>query len=187
MAVARDEAVRQTQILPTRGWGFLAPRLRGEGTTARRAWRGAYVRRLVAVDAVIAGIAACVGYLVRFGSADTSSTEVPFALALLLPAVWVLAMLVGRAYEERFLWEGPEEFRRVFVAAMMVLAGVGTVSWALQLEVARGFVVLALPLATALTIAARYVQRQVLHRAWERVLEACPDPKAPPIPVTLRR
>ena len=48
---------------------------------------------------------------------------------------------------------------------MMLLATVGTVSWAFQLEVARGFVIVALPLATLLTLAQRYVQRQLLHRA----------------------
>ncbi len=166
MAVTRDEAVRQPEIVRTRGWGFVAPRLRGEGTTARRAWRGAYVRRLIGVDAVMAGLAACVGYLVRFSPAEGAAVQrVPFLVAVLLPAVWVLAMLVARAYEQRFLWVGPEEFRRVAFAAVMMLAAVGTVSWAFQLDVARGFVVLALPLATVLTLAARYAQRKALHRA----------------------
>jgi exopolysaccharide biosynthesis polyprenyl glycosylphosphotransferase len=40
---------------------------------------------------------------------------------------------------------------------------VGTVSWALKLEVARGFVVLALPLATLLTLVQRYAHRKWLH------------------------
>lgn len=165
MAVARDDSVRLSQPVRGRGWNVLAPRLRGEGTVARRAWRGTYVRRLVATDAVIAGVAAAVGYLVRFGSEEPTAHHVPLAVALLLPAVWVLAMLVARAYEQRFLWIGAEEFRRVFVAAMMMLAAVGTVSWAFKLDVARGFVILALPLATALTLIARYMQRRALHRA----------------------
>ncbi len=40
----------------------------------------------------------------------------------------------------------------MFFAAMLLLAAVGTVSWALGLEVARGFVVVALPVATLLTL-----------------------------------
>lgn len=40
----------------------------------------------------------------------------------------------------------------------------GTVSWALKLEVARGFIVLALPLATVLTLLHRYARRSWLHR-----------------------
>jgi exopolysaccharide biosynthesis polyprenyl glycosylphosphotransferase len=79
-------------------------------------------------------------------------------------------MQVARAYEQRFLWTGPEEFRRVFFAAMMQLAVVGTVSWAFKLDVARGFVVLALPLATALTLGQRYAHRRWLHRQHGRGL-----------------
>jgi len=77
-------------------------------------------------------------------------------------------MLVARSYEQRFLWVGPEEFRRVFFAAVMLVAAVGTVSWALKLEVARGFVIIALPLATLLALLQRYAQRQWLHRVRRR-------------------
>jgi exopolysaccharide biosynthesis polyprenyl glycosylphosphotransferase len=147
-----------------RGWSRFAPRLRGEGTAARRAWRAAYVRRTVLGDAVCAAVAGLVGYLVRFGPQGASTSYASAWVAALLPLVWVLAMQVSRSYEQRFLWVGPEEFRRVFDAAVMMLAAVGTVSWALKLDVARGLVVIALPLATALTLAWRYAHRQWLHR-----------------------
>jgi exopolysaccharide biosynthesis polyprenyl glycosylphosphotransferase len=108
--------------------------------------------------------------MVRFGPSSPAAASVSFWVACLLPLVWLGAMLLARSYEERFLWVGPEEFRRVFFAAVMLLAAVGTVSWALKLEVARGFVVVALPLATGLTLLERYVQRQRLHRARGRGL-----------------
>ncbi|SEL64291.1 Undecaprenyl-phosphate galactose phosphotransferase, WbaP/exopolysaccharide biosynthesis polyprenyl glycosylphosphotransferase [Blastococcus sp. DSM 46786] len=139
-------------------------RLRGDGTAARRAWRSAYVRRIGLGDALCAAAAAVAGYLVRFGAEETTTGHTPFLLAVVLPVVWVLAMLVARSYEERFLWVGAEEFRRIFFAAALLLAAVGTVSWGFQLDVARGFVVLALPLATALTLLQRYFQRHRLHR-----------------------
>jgi exopolysaccharide biosynthesis polyprenyl glycosylphosphotransferase len=72
-------------------------------------------------------------------------------------------MFLARAYEQRFLWVGPEEYRRVFSAATLQLAVIGTVSWAFKLEVARGFVVVALPLATALTLVQRYARRSRLN------------------------
>jgi exopolysaccharide biosynthesis polyprenyl glycosylphosphotransferase len=143
-----------------------APRFRGEGTSARRAWRAAYVCRTVVVDALCAALAALIGYLGRFGPGKMGDPAAASVwVILLLPLVWVAAMLVARSYEERFLWVGPEEFRRVAFAAVMLLAAVGTVSWAFRLEVARGFVVIALPLAAALTLLQRYAQRQWLHRA----------------------
>ena len=80
-------------------------------------------------------------------------------MVLLFPVVWVAVMLVARSYEQRFLWIGAEEFRRVFFAAVMLLATLGTVSWAFRLELARGFVIIAVPLATLLTLLQRYAQR----------------------------
>ena len=142
-------------------------RLRDEETNARRAWRTAYVRRIALGDVLSALVAAAVGYLVRFGPLDVHSLAPSYPsgwFVLMLPAVWTMTMLVARAYEQRFLWIGAEEFRRVSSAAVLFLATVGTVSWALRLELARGFVVVALPLASALTLLQRYAQRSWLHR-----------------------
>ncbi|MGY2083209.1 sugar transferase [Blastococcus sp. SYSU DS0539] len=146
-----------------RRWLWLAPRLRGEGTAARRAWRSSYVRRLVTLDALSALIAALVGSLVPDEGLAAARVGLPW-LVLVLPIVWLGAMLVSRCYEERFLWLGSEEFRRVFAAAIILLATVGTVSWAFKLEVARSFVVVALSLAAALTLVLRLFLRHRLHR-----------------------
>ena len=137
----------------------------GGGSPATRAWRARYVRRIVLGDAICAGVAGAGGYFVRFGTEGASASAASVWVAGTLPLVWVLAMLVARSYEERFLWAGPEEFQRMFFAAVLLLAAVGTVSWAFRLEVARGFVVIALPLATGLTLVGRYAQRQAVHRA----------------------
>jgi exopolysaccharide biosynthesis polyprenyl glycosylphosphotransferase len=115
-------------------------------------------------DVLCAAVAGLVGYAVRFGPDRGAVTHASLWVALLLPFVWVGVMLVARSYEQRFLWVGAEEFRRAFSAAVILLATVGTVSWAFKLDVARGFVVLALPLATLLTLAQRYLHRQWLHR-----------------------
>jgi exopolysaccharide biosynthesis polyprenyl glycosylphosphotransferase len=129
---------------------------------ARRAWRATYVRRLVLVDAFSAFVAAFVGRLMP-EEGVLAANQLPWPV-LVLPVLWVGTMLLGRTYEERYLWIGPEEFRRVFSAAVLLLAAVGTVSWALKLEIARSFVVVALPLAALFTLASRYGQRVWLHR-----------------------
>ncbi|WP_338104911.1 sugar transferase [Modestobacter muralis] len=149
----------------TRRRFWSATRLRGEGTAARRSWRSAYVRRIVLGDVLVAVIGALVGRLgVDYGPLATNGS--PW-LVLALPLVWLAAMTVARSYEERFLWVGPEEFRRVFTASILLLAAVGTISWAFKLEVARSFVVVALPLAAVLTLAQRYAQRVWLHKQRE--------------------
>jgi exopolysaccharide biosynthesis polyprenyl glycosylphosphotransferase len=162
---APDAAFPHGQRSATRGWYSYAARFRGEGTEARRAWRGAYVRRIVVGDILCAAIAGLSGYFGRFGSDGEAATASSLWAAIVLPVIWVIAMLISRSYEERFLWVGAEEFRRIFFSAMMLLAALGTVSWAFRLDVARGFVIIAVPLAASLTLFQRYLQRQILHRA----------------------
>ncbi|WP_369132378.1 sugar transferase [Modestobacter sp. I12A-02662] len=166
MLAQGDDLERRADESRLRWWRSSRLGLRGEGTERRRAWQASYVRRIFAVDALIGVLAATVGYVGRFG-ADTLPAGASVAslwIALVLPAVWVMAMVFARTYEQRFLWVGPEEFRRVFGAAVGLLAAVATVSWAFKLEVARGLIVLALPLATLLTLLHRYAERTWLHR-----------------------
>ncbi len=143
----------------------LTRRLRGEGTSARRAWRSAYVRDIVVGDAIGAVFASTIGYFVRFGTYVEGAAQYSLWAAVLLPVLWLGAMHVGRTYEERFLWVGPDEFRRVFDSALLLFALVAAVAWGLDLAVARGFVVIAIPLAALLTLLQRYWRRQRLHRA----------------------
>src|SRR3954447_24041013 len=165
MIDVRDGLPSHDERSVTRGWYSYASRFRGEGTEARRAWRHSYVRRILLGDILSAALAGLAGYTVRFSGEAAGPAHASTWAAVALPLIWVGSMLVARSYEERFLWVGAEEFRRVFFAAMMLLATLGTMSWAFQLEVARGFVIIAVPLAAFLTIAHRYGQRQLLHRA----------------------
>ncbi|KQS68832.1 sugar transferase [Modestobacter sp. Leaf380] len=158
--VARVQAPRVSRFR-------FADRLRGEGTVARRRWRKNYVIRLVGFDVLAALLGGVVGFFVRFGPTQPGALPevgAPGWTVLVLPAAWVAVMSLNRAYEQRFLWIGAEEFRRVASAAICLLAGVGTVSWAFRLDLARGFVVVAIPLATLVTLVTRYAHRAWLHR-----------------------
>jgi exopolysaccharide biosynthesis polyprenyl glycosylphosphotransferase len=131
----------------------------------RSEWRSGYVRRVAVGDVLAALCAAVVGFRIRFEDVVEAGPHYASAwIAALLPIVWLVSMLLARTYEQRFLWVGREEYRRVFSASALLLACVGTLSWAFKLEVARGFVVVALPLATILTLLQRYGQRSVLAR-----------------------
>jgi exopolysaccharide biosynthesis polyprenyl glycosylphosphotransferase len=122
-----------------------------------RAWRGAYVRRVVAADVVCALVAAAAGL---------ATPGAPlWAVAAAVPLVWVLALATTGSYGRTVLCDGPDEFRRVLGAAGLVLAGTGLVAWAAQQEISRAFVALTLPLAAVLTLIARTVARHLLCRA----------------------
>ncbi|GAA4973570.1 sugar transferase [Kineococcus glutinatus] len=157
-------------LLPrTRGVrGRVSPRGRARASARRPAWQREYVLTIAAGDAAAALLGALAGYLARFGGESLSAqgaagTSVAWTMVL-LPPVWVFAMVLSRSYEPRFLGVGSEEFARVVRAGTAVAAFVGTLSWALSLEIARGFVVVALPVAGLLTLAGRLLARGYLHR-----------------------
>ena len=85
------------------GWSRFAPNIRGEGTTARRAWQSSYVRRTVAFDVLCAALAAFAGYHLWFDWGAASGGRPPYWEVVLLPALWLPAMVVARTFEQRFL------------------------------------------------------------------------------------
>ncbi|WP_449065320.1 sugar transferase [Planomonospora algeriensis] len=85
-------------------------------------------------------------------------------VGLALCVLWPAAIAGARGYEQRFAGVGPEEFRRVFQAAALLIAVVATVAYAAQTPYARGYVLFALPLAAVLTLLGRYAMRKRLHR-----------------------
>jgi exopolysaccharide biosynthesis polyprenyl glycosylphosphotransferase len=76
----------------------------------------------------------------------------------------MLATLVlNRAYERRFLFVGTDEYQRVLRAGTELTAMTAVVSYAFNVGLARGYVVVALPLATLVSIGARFLLRKHLH------------------------
>jgi exopolysaccharide biosynthesis polyprenyl glycosylphosphotransferase len=136
---------------------------------SRRKWERSYVAAVMAIDVGAALLAAATAYVVRFGDDPASYHRWDYIfLSASLPVLWFAAMSVARAYEPRFLTVGYEEFRRVLIAAVAVIATVGTFSWATKAEIARGYVIIALPLATLLTLLGRYSARKVVHHRRRR-------------------
>src|SRR5439155_510445 len=70
-----------------------------------------------------------------------------------------------RAYEQRLFGVGSEEFRRVIQAGFALTATVAIAAYATKIDVARGYVIVALPLSPTLGLAGRYQLRKRLeHR-----------------------
>ena len=107
MIDVRDGLRSHDQRSVARGWHPYSSRFRGEGTEARRAWRGHYVRGIVVGDVLCALGSGVAGYLVHFGSESGASAHASLWAAFLLPVIWIGSMLIARSYEERFLWVGP--------------------------------------------------------------------------------
>jgi exopolysaccharide biosynthesis polyprenyl glycosylphosphotransferase len=128
-------------------------------------WLRRYAALLAVADFLSASAAAAFAFSLRFGTGGPGAGRgaLYLGVALALPVVWVALMGVGRAYEERFLGLGSEEFKRVGNVAVRVTALVALVSYAAKLEVARGYVIVALPMALTLSLLVRVTARRLLH------------------------
>jgi exopolysaccharide biosynthesis polyprenyl glycosylphosphotransferase len=124
-------------------------------------WQRQLVRVLLGLDTAAAALASSTALLVRF-----PNEQQPFYLVVtvLFPVLWLLTCASTRSYELRFLGTGGEEFRRVFDAGVRLLAGTALLSLALQLDLARLYLLIVFPLAVFLTLLLRYAARQALHR-----------------------
>ena len=137
----------------------------GPAAAIRATWTTTYLRTAALLDCLSALVAGLMALEIRFDSEGGIPVQY-FALTVALPFLWVGAVALAGGYDPRFIGTGPEEFRKVFNAAVSLTAGVAIVSYAAKFDLARGYVVLALPCATAFDLAARYALRKHLHRGW---------------------
>jgi exopolysaccharide biosynthesis polyprenyl glycosylphosphotransferase len=130
---------------------------------SRPRWAVRYQVAALAGDLGCALLAGAVALIVRFGGPITHVT--PYVLlSLALPPLWAAALGLNRAYEPRLMGLGSEEFRRITQCGFLLIAAVAITAYVTRTGVARGYVVLALPLTTMLTLVARYALRRRLHR-----------------------
>jgi exopolysaccharide biosynthesis polyprenyl glycosylphosphotransferase len=136
---------------------------RYERQTPRRqsAWLREYLRKVFVVDLLCAVIGVFVAAQIRFGS-DVDGTYL--ALSLALPPMWVAAVWLADGYDVRFIGTGSDEFRKVLNAGVGLTAAVALFSYAVNMQLSRAYVVIALPSATLLDLTARQLIRKQLHR-----------------------
>ncbi|MEV7007139.1 sugar transferase [Streptosporangium sp. NPDC051022] len=117
-----------------------------------------------------ASFAGALALFVRFGEVTPYVT--PYVmLSAALPVAWFCAIKANRAYQPRLIGHGAEEFQRVFQCGFTLTAALAIGAYVTKTDVARGYVVLAVPLTTLVTILARYGLRRALHR--DRARGAC--------------
>ena len=140
------------------------PQARGRcGPPRTKAWTNAYLRRTAMVDGGCALMAGLLAAQLRFGGRG----GVPVAylgITAALPVLWCAAVLLAGGYDARFIGLGSDEFRRVLNAAVSLMAGVAILSYSAKLDLARGYMAVALLSAGVLDLAARYCLRKRLHK-----------------------
>jgi exopolysaccharide biosynthesis polyprenyl glycosylphosphotransferase len=140
------------------------PEARGHSATlGTKAWTTAYLRRAAMVDCACALAAGAAATQIRFGYQGSPPTAY-LGFTCALPILWWASLLLAGGYDARFIGLGSDEFRRVLNAAVSLIAGVAILSYSAKLDLARGYMAVALPSAGILDLAARYCLRKRLHR-----------------------
>jgi len=130
-------------------------------TSGAAAWARDYLRRAAAADLGCAVLAAFAAVQLRFGDHVTAAYV---ALSLALPLLWLIALRLAGGYDVRFIGTGSDEFRKVLNAGVGLTAAVAIFSYVVNIELSRGYLLIALPCLTLFDLIARYAMRKRLHR-----------------------
>src|SRR5271165_3366125 len=144
-------------------FGITAATGRYERRAARRpaTWTKDYLREVALADLGCAVVGVLVAAQLRFGYHVRWTY---LALSLSLPVLWIVALWLAGAYDVRFIGTGSDEFRKVLNASVTLTATVAIFSYAINLELSRVYIVIALPSLTLFDMVARLGMRKRLHK-----------------------
>ncbi len=120
-----------------------------------------YVRQVAIADFSAAVVAAIAAVGVRFG---VQPNDRYLILSLALPVVWIITVRVFGGYEWRFLGTGSDEFRRVLNAGLSLTGALALISYAVNNELSRLYLVISMQVIVVLDLVVRYALRKRLHR-----------------------
>lgn len=136
------------------------------------AWQRGYARRLVAIDALGVLLAVGLAQWVRFGGLAGEVATFRYldyaVLSVLIAIGWLAALSINNSRSTRIIGCGAEEYRRVWLATLSVFGAVAILSMLFKLEIARGYLMIALPAGLLFLGLFRWVARQVVVRAREK-------------------
>lgn len=141
---------------------------RGSHVGLGKEWLDRYSLSLVFVDAAAVMAAVSLAQLLRFGDLVGVSSKrgnwTYSELSLAIVAVWLTALAINHSRSKRVIGSGAEEYRRIWIATMSTFGAVAIVSMLVKLEVARGYLMIALPAGLVLLTGGRWTARQIVRR-----------------------
>jgi len=132
----------------------------------RLAWPGRLTRALVVTDTLAIGASLAVAQFVRFGmpaGRGGSVDSLYLGVAIAVAALWILSLSATRSRDTRIIAVGMIEYQRVVNATLWTFGLLAILSFLVQLEVARGYLAVALPVGLALLLAGRVAWRRALN------------------------
>ena len=155
-------------------------------------WTSGYLRQVITADGLCAIASGMLALKLRFDGGGNPPDRY-LALSLSLPLIWLCIVALTGGYDSRFIGVGTDEFRRVLHAGVALTAAVAILAYATKTDIARGYVVIALPCLTLSDLIARFALRKRLHRlrsmgsCMRRVVAVGHTPVVADLTIELRR
>lgn len=136
-------------------------------TSPASRWQQRYSVGLQITDSVIVCAAVALAQYVRFGeSPDISGYpgQLMTLFSVLFAALWVVVLAVFHSRAPRILGAGIEEYRRITSASFWTFGIIAMVTLLAKIDLARGYLAVALPVGTIALVLGRNVWRRMLAR-----------------------
>jgi exopolysaccharide biosynthesis polyprenyl glycosylphosphotransferase len=140
-------------------------------TKSTRDWREKYATRLVVTDALVL---AWVVFGVQIAWFGFTSADVAFrgsldvlavnytAISVILTVSWMFMLGIFGSRSYRVLGTGTQEYRLIVDASVRLFGLLAIVAYLFQIDLARGYILIALPLGVLVLIFSRWMWRQWL-------------------------
>jgi exopolysaccharide biosynthesis polyprenyl glycosylphosphotransferase len=137
-------------------------------------WQQQYARRLHITDSIIVCGAVVLAQYVRFGrEPDTSGYPGPVMMlfSCLFAVLWLSSIAVFHTRSTRIIGSGIDEYRRIASASFWTFGIIAMVTLLAKIDLARGYLAVALPVGTFGLVASRNVWRKYVWQ--QRVKGQC--------------
>ncbi|MCK0090503.1 sugar transferase [Rhodococcus sp. F64268] len=136
-------------------------------------WQSAYARGLFWTDSVVVVLAVLLAHAVRFGHENVLRVEPISTLNYSVisggfAVAWLAALKAFRTRSRRVIGAGYDEYQRVVSATLWFFGFIAIVALMFRLELARGYLAIALPTGLAALLVSRWMWRKVLARKRSR-------------------
>jgi exopolysaccharide biosynthesis polyprenyl glycosylphosphotransferase len=134
-------------------------------------WRESYTRRLVLTDTLVVVWAVAGTQLIWFGAGSenlatraTAPLAVSYAVvSVVIALLWLLALHLAGSRDHRLIGSDSTEYKRVIHASLAVFGGLALLAYLLQVDLARGYFLTALPVGLVMLMASRWSWRRWLN------------------------
>lgn len=135
-------------------------------------WQDLYRRRVAITDVVVIVLAVVLAHVLRFGEArdsvavsgDAIGSIDYLTVSILLMASWAAFLAAFGVRAPQVVGSGAEEYRRVLSASMRLFGAIAIVALLLRLDVARGYLAIALPIGLLGLLGSRFAWRSWAER-----------------------